>query len=83
MLQDGKTLPRNAQWASVTLTTNSLPGEVVAVSASYDQTLKFGAQTPFSDAAAGADVGRVRHASVLTVQFLTFFRFSAPPFDPS
>ena len=48
-LQDGKTLPQNAQWASVILTTNSLPNEVAAVAASFDQTLHYGAQTPFSD----------------------------------
>jgi hypothetical protein len=48
-LQDGKTLPQDAQWASVILTTNSLPEEVVAVSASYDKSLRYGAQTPFSD----------------------------------
>lgn len=48
-LQDGKTMPQTAQWSSVVLTTNSLPGEVAAVAQSYDQTLKYGAQTPFSD----------------------------------
>jgi hypothetical protein len=48
-LQDGKTLPQNAQWTSVTLATSGLPDEVMAVAASYDQTLKYGAQTPFSD----------------------------------
>jgi hypothetical protein len=35
-LQDGKTLPQTAQWASVTLATTGLPDEVVAVAASYD-----------------------------------------------
>ncbi len=48
-LQDGKTLPQNVQWTSVILATSGLPDEVVAVAASYDQTLKYGAQTPFSD----------------------------------
>jgi hypothetical protein len=48
-LEDGNTLPKTAQWASVTLATNSLPDEVVAVAASYDQSLRYGAQTPFSD----------------------------------
>jgi hypothetical protein len=48
-LQDGKTLPQNAHWASVILTTNALPDELVAVAASYDQSLHYGAQTPFSD----------------------------------
>jgi hypothetical protein len=48
-LQDGKTLPQNAQWTSVALATSGLPDEVMAVAASYDQTLKYGAQTPFSD----------------------------------
>jgi hypothetical protein len=48
-LQAGNTIPKEANWASVILTTNGLPDEVVAVSASYDQTLQYGAQTPFSD----------------------------------
>jgi hypothetical protein len=48
-LQDGKTLPQNAQWTSVIITTSGLPDEVMAVAASYDQSLHYGAQTPFSD----------------------------------
>ena len=48
-LQDGATLPKQANWTSVTLTTNALPDELMAVAASYDQTLQYGAQTPFSD----------------------------------
>ncbi len=48
-LQDGITLPKQANWTSVTLTTNSKPDELMAVAASYDDTLKYGAQTPFSD----------------------------------
>jgi hypothetical protein len=48
-LQDGKTLPPDARWTSITLTTNSNPEEVVAVAASYDSTMAYGAQTPFSD----------------------------------
>jgi hypothetical protein len=48
-LQDGKVLPKDAHWASVILTTNGNPDEILAVAASYDETLKHGAQTPFSD----------------------------------
>jgi len=48
-LQNGQTLPQNAQWASVTMATTGLPNEVVAVAASYDNFLRYGAQTPFSD----------------------------------
>ena len=48
-LQDGKTLPADANWTSVTVTTNSKPDELMAVAASYDATLRYGAQTPFSD----------------------------------
>ncbi len=39
-LQAGGTLPKDANWASVTLTTNGLPDELIAVAASYDQTLQ-------------------------------------------
>jgi hypothetical protein len=42
-------IPKEANWTSVTLTTNGLPDEVLAVAASYDDTLRYGAQTPFSD----------------------------------
>ena len=48
-LQKAGTIPENANWALVTITTDSLPDEVVAVAASYDDTLRYGAQTPFSD----------------------------------
>ncbi len=48
-LQDTGTLPALAAWAQVTLTTDTLPEEVVAVATSYDETLRYGAQTPFSD----------------------------------
>ena len=48
-LQDGTVLPKDVYWTSVTLTTNSQPDEVLAVAASYDQSLRYGAQTPFSD----------------------------------
>jgi len=48
-LQDGAILPKEANWTSVIITTNSKPDELMAVAASYDQTLKYGAQTPFSD----------------------------------
>jgi hypothetical protein len=48
-LQKAGTIPLDANWALVTLTTNSLPDEVVAVAASYDSSLRYGAQTPFSD----------------------------------
>jgi hypothetical protein len=48
-LQDSGAIPKDAHWAQVTLTTNGLPDEVMAVAASYDSTLRYGAQTPFSD----------------------------------
>jgi len=49
MLQDDKILPKEANWTSVVLTTKGLPDEVMAVAASYDKTLRYGTQTPFSD----------------------------------
>jgi hypothetical protein len=71
-LQDGKILPQDAQWASVTLATSGLPDEVVAVAASYDQALHYGAQTPFSDQLAAHWVGSQweydpQHDSIITV----------------
>ena len=71
-LQSGKTLPQSAQWASVTLTTNALPGEVVAVAASYDESWRYGAQTPFSDQLAAYWAGGqwqydAEHDSIITV----------------
>ncbi|MGB2592606.1 MAG: hypothetical protein WBG02_02895 [Candidatus Acidiferrum sp.] len=48
-MQSCKVIPADAHWASVTLSTDGLPDEVVAVAASYDQSLRYGAQTPFSD----------------------------------
>jgi hypothetical protein len=52
-LQNGNVIPMDANWAQVTLTTNTLPNEVMAVAASYDATLRYGAQTPFSDQLTG------------------------------
>ena len=48
-LQTDGILPKDANWASVTLATNGAPDEVVAVAASYNEALRYGAQTPFSD----------------------------------
>lgn len=48
-LVDDKTIPKDAHWSAVVLKTNGLPDEVMAVAASYDETLRYGAQTPFSD----------------------------------
>jgi hypothetical protein len=47
--QNTGTPPKEANWTSVMLTTNGLPDEVMAVAASYDKTLHYGAQTPFTD----------------------------------
>jgi hypothetical protein len=71
-MQGSNTLPQNAQWASVILTTNSLPEEVVAVSVSYDQSFRYGAQTPFSDQLASHWAGSQwnydpYHNSIITV----------------
>lgn len=48
-LQSAGVIPSQANWASATLATNGPPSSVTAVAASYDSTLKYGAQTPFSD----------------------------------
>jgi hypothetical protein len=48
-LQSWGAIPLDARWAQVSLTTDSLPHEVMAVAASYDVGLRYGAQTPFSD----------------------------------
>jgi hypothetical protein len=63
--------PVGAHWASVVLTTDGPPNEVQAVSASYDSTLKVGAQTPFSDQlshkwAGGMWESDATHNSVIT-----------------
>jgi hypothetical protein len=48
-VQNKGTIPLDAYWAQVTMMTDTLPDEVMAVAASYDATLRYGAQTPFSD----------------------------------
>jgi hypothetical protein len=48
-LQNGTLLPKDAQWAAVVLATDGQPDEIMALAASYDSTLRYGAQTPFSD----------------------------------
>ena len=48
-MQDQGLIPADAYWAQVTFKTNTGPDQIVAVAASYDSTLRYGAQTPFSD----------------------------------
>jgi hypothetical protein len=48
-LQTQKLLPADAHWAAVILSAAALPDELLAVAASYDQTGRYGTQTPFSD----------------------------------
>jgi hypothetical protein len=48
-LQGQGLLPADAYWAAVILSASVLPEELLAVAASYDQTGRFGTQTPFSD----------------------------------
>jgi hypothetical protein len=70
-LQASDVLPKDANWSSVILTTDGMPDEVIAVAASYDQTLRYGAQTPFSDQLAFKWVGSpwqydAQHNSLIT-----------------
>jgi hypothetical protein len=70
-LQTANMLPKDANWASIVLTTSGLPDEVVAVAASCDETLRYGAQTPFSDQLAFHWVGSLweydaQHDSLIT-----------------
>ena len=48
-LQSSGVIPKDANWTSVILTSKSKPDDILAVAASYDSTLQYGAQTPFSD----------------------------------
>jgi hypothetical protein len=71
-LQNAGVLPKEAHWTSVTLTTDGSPDGVVAVAASYDETLRYGAQTPFSDQLTHKGVGGMweydpYHSSIITV----------------
>jgi hypothetical protein len=70
-LQASNGMPKDAAWASVILATNGRPEEVIALAASYDKTLRYGAQTPFSDQLAFQWVGSlweydVQHNSLIT-----------------
>lgn len=67
-----KDLPVDANWATVSILTDSGPDEVTAVAASYDSTGRYGAQTPFSDQLAGHWEGALwqvdaTHNSMITV----------------
>jgi hypothetical protein len=48
-LQAQKIIPPDAHWAAVILSAPVQPDDLMAVAASYDQTGRYGAQTPFSD----------------------------------
>ena len=51
--QSQKLIPADANWASVVLSAPVNPDELMAVATSFDQTLRYGAQTPFNDQLAG------------------------------
>ncbi len=48
-LQAEKLLPADARWAAVILSAPVQPDDLLAVAASYDQTGRYGTQTPFTD----------------------------------
>ena len=48
-LQAQKLIPADAHWAAVILSAAIQPDDLMAVASSYDQTGRYGAQTPFSD----------------------------------
>ncbi len=71
-LQNTGVLPMDANWAEVKLTTTGKPGDIMAIASSYDKTLKYGAQTPFSDQLAFHWVGSIweydsTHDSIIAV----------------
>jgi hypothetical protein len=48
-LQKSGTIPAQARWASVELSSSGRPNDIMATAASYDSTLRYGTQTPFND----------------------------------
>jgi hypothetical protein len=48
-LQAQNLIPADAQWAAVVLSAPVQPDDLMAVAASYDQTGRYGTQTPFTD----------------------------------
>jgi len=48
-LQAQKVIPTDAHWAAVILSAPVQPDDLMALAASYDETGRYGAQTPFSD----------------------------------
>ena len=47
-LQKSGQVPPDAHWANVEISTDGEPGDVIAVAASYDDTLRYGTQSPFT-----------------------------------
>ena len=58
-LQANGTIPATAQWAYVSISAPIRPDDLLAVATSFDATLRFGAQTPFSDQAANHWAGGI------------------------
>jgi hypothetical protein len=58
-LQANGTIPSNAQWAYVNIAAPIKPDDMLAVAASFDASLRFGAQTPFTDQAANHWAGGI------------------------
>jgi len=48
-LQRQNVVPPDANWASVIISAPVMPDDFMAIASSYDETLRYGAQTPFDD----------------------------------
>jgi hypothetical protein len=48
-LQRSGKIPKDAYWAQASISTDANPDSLMAVAASFDSSLRYGAQTPFSD----------------------------------
>jgi hypothetical protein len=59
-------IPENANWAGVSVTYVGRLGDVVPITASYDQTGRYGTQTPFSPTVAAVWEGGMWHAGTAT-----------------
>jgi hypothetical protein len=58
-LQAEGTIPATAQWAYVNIAAPIKPDDLLAVATSFDSTLRFGAQTPFTDQSANHWAGGI------------------------
>lgn len=70
-LQAANQVPASANWATVALKYEGIPGDLVAVASSFDSTGRYGLQTPFSESVGSHWKGSMWHVDAVHDSLIT------------